>query len=625
MKKIELLAPARNIETGIVAVNCGADAVYIGAEQFGARAGAENGLNEIEKLAAYAHRYYARVYVALNTILRDEELPQALRLAHQLCDIGVDALIVQDAGLLELPLPPLPLIASTQMHNSTPEKVRFLEQVGFQRVILARELTLEQIRDIRSQTSVELEAFVHGALCVSYSGRCYLSYAIGGRSGNRGQCAQPCRKEYQLRDSKGKTVTDSCHLLSLKDLNRSDYLSDLIDAGITSFKIEGRLKDAAYVANIVGFYRQRLDALLDGTSLVRGSSGKSVFTFTPNPYKTFNRGYISYGMDGNEPSLAARYTPKSLGERIGVVQRISQNYFVLSDPHDLASGDGICFLDAGNQLCGTAINSVQGDRVYPEKMESLKKGAEVWRNHDHQFVKILDGKPTERTIEVNMTISETKSGFRLTIRDEDDNEAEFEVPDHKEVAEKKAESFATIRRQLAKLGNTPFRSKRVQIDLEKPYFLPVSLLNQLRRGACDRLLEMREANRPRTWRWMFPNGVPCPDAELDFTENVLNQKAQAFYRRHGATVTEPAAESGLDMEGRKVMTTRYCIKKELGLCGTSKAESGITEPLYLEDENGRRLFLEFNCESCGMSVYFGRPKRRRARSPRSSRRVPAET
>jgi len=608
VRKIELLAPAKDLATGIVAVNCGADAVYIGAERFGARDGAGNSVEDIRRLADYAHRYYARIYVTINTILRDNELPEALRLANRLYEVGVDALIVQDMGLLELPLPPIPLIASTQMHNSTPEKVRFLEQVGFQRVILARELSMEQIREIRSQTSVELEVFVHGALCVSYSGRCYLSYAIGGRSGNRGQCAQPCRRQYQLRDSHDQNVTDFCHLLSLKDLNRSAFLHAMLEAGVTSFKIEGRLKDAAYVANIVGFYRQRLDALLDGESLARSSSGKSRFNFTPNPHKTFNRGYTSYGMGDNEDSPAAIYTPKSLGERIGVVREIGENHFALAKPHDLASGDGICFFDDEHHLCGSTVNVVRNDRVYPDKVQFLKKGTAIYRNLDHRFVKQLTGNPAERFIEVAVTISETVEGFKVTIRDEDDNQAEYELPAQKAMAQKETESLSTIRRQLAKLGNTPFICEKIVIALPKPYFLPVSILNQLRRGAAEKLLGMRESNRPRLRGRILQNNVPYPQTVLDFSENVMNEKAQDFYRRHGAVCKEPA-ESGLNMEGRRVMTTSYCVKKELGLCGIPKAKSRFSEPFYLVDEDGRRLYLEFNCQTCEMAVYFGRPGR----------------
>ncbi|MBM3132772.1 MAG: U32 family peptidase [Chloroflexi bacterium] len=604
MKRIELLAPARDLATGIVAVDCGADAVYIGAERFGAREAAGNSVEDIERLAAHAHRYYARVYVTLNTILRDDELPEALALTHRLYEAGADGLIIQDLSLLELPLPPIPLIASTQMHNATPEKVRFLEGVGFSRVILARELTLDEIREIRSQTSIELEVFVHGALCVSYSGRCYLSHAIGGRSGNRGQCAQPCRRPYQLRDSRGKIVKDFCHLLSLKDLNRSAYLRDLMEAGVTSFKIEGRLKDVPYVANIVGFYRKALDDLLDGKAFGKSSSGKSVFAFTPNPYKTFNRGYTSYGLSGEEGSPAALYTPKSLGERIGTVMRVAADHFVLAEPHDLVGGDGICFFDDAQHLCGTTIHRVQNGKVYPAKMEGVKKGTVIYRNHDHLFLKRLSGKSAERFIGIAMTIAETPGGFEVIAEDEDGNRAGFELPSEKTAAEKKTEALETVRRQLTRLGDTPFVCDEVKIDFEMPLFLPVSLLNRLRRGVCGQLIEVREANRPRRQGCIIQNDLPYPYRDLDFTENVLNEKARAFYRRHGAICREGAAESGLDMQGRRVMTARYCINKELGLCGMVEAKSGFVEPLYLVDEDGRRFRLEFDCCRCRMAIYF---------------------
>jgi collagenase-like PrtC family protease len=605
VRNIELLAPAKDAATGIVAINCGADAVYIGAERFGARESAGNSVADIEKLVTYAHQYYARVYVTLNTILKDEELPDALRLARQLYDIGVDGLIVQDTGLFELPLPPIPLIASTQMHNNSPEKVHFLENVGFQRVILARELTLEQIRQIRRQTAIELEVFIHGALCVSYSGRCYLSYAIGGRSGNRGQCAQPCRRKYQICDISGKAITDPCHFLSLKDLNRSAFLPELLEAGVTAFKIEGRLKDAPYVANIVGFYRQALDAILNGKSFSRSSSGKTYLNFKPNPHKTFNRGYTSYGLETKEASIASIHTPKSLGESIGVVSQMGKNHFILDRPHDLTNGDGLCFFNDDRQLCGTKVNAVRDNRIYPEKMESLKKWTEIFRNYDHRFVKQLTTEPARRLIDINMVIEEGDNGFKVTARDEDSNQVEVEVEARKAIAQKPTEALETIRRQLTKLGNTPFGCEQLKIDCRKPYFLPVSLLNQLRRDICDRLMEVREANRPRSQGQIIKNNVPYPYSTLDFTENVLNEKARSFYRRHGATCKEPAAESGMDMEGRRVMTTLYCIKKELGLCGISLTERGLTEPLYLVDEDGHLLMLEFNCQNCGMAIYFG--------------------
>jgi putative protease len=605
MTRIELTAPAKDAETGMTAIDCGADAVYIGPRSFGAREGAGNSTKDVARLAAYAHRYYARVYATLNTILRDEELPEALQLARELYEAGVDGLIVQDVGLLELELPPLPLIASTQMHNNTPEKALFWEQVGFQRVILARELTLAEIREIRRKTTIELECFVHGALCVSQSGQCYMSYAIGGRSGNRGACAQPCRRPYSLRDSRGRTLQHKRYLLSLKDLNLSEHLAALLEAGVTAFKIEGRLKDRSYVANIVGFYREKLDSLLDGRRFAKSSSGSVALHFSPDPYKTFNRGYTDYGITSHRQEMASMDTPKSMGERIGTVARVGKEYFTLDTEHTLHSGDGLCFFDEAHSLSGTVVNRVHGGKVYPDKMAQITEGTVVFRNHDHLFVRQLESDPAERRVRPQLTLRECPEGLTLSAVDEDGIRAAFSSPVVKKAAEKPDLARATMERQLSKLGHTEFACESVAIELPVPYFVPVSFLNGLRREAIRRLVEERERNRPRPTGAAITNEVPYPEKALAYTGNVLNRKAEAFYRRHGVTSIEAAAESGLDMNGRVVMRTKHCLKEELGLCGKDRAAEGIEEPLYLVDEDGRTYLLEFTCEDCSMVVYFG--------------------
>ncbi|MDY0092180.1 MAG: U32 family peptidase [Candidatus Vecturithrix sp.] len=609
MKQIELLAPARNGEAGIAAVNCGADAVYIGARQFGARENAGNSVQEIERLAQYAHKYWARVYVTLNTMLYDHELPKAVALITQLYEAGIDGLIIQDMGLLECELPPLPLIASTQAHNNTPQKVAFLEQVGIQRAILARELNLDQISEIRRQTStIELECFVHGALCVSYSGQCYLSYAIGGRSGNRGQCAQPCRKKYALKDSNGKILSRPRYLLSLKDMNRADYLRELLEAGITSFKIEGRLKDEAYVKNIVSYYRQRLDALCADSDWRKSSSGIPYINFTPDPVKTFNRGYTSYFLSGRQDEpVASIDTPKSIGEQIGQVVTVDKRYFRLDTPALLHNGDGICFFDTSQELQGTQVNSVQAEKIFPASMEGIVKGMVIYRNYDHEFITQLNNSRIERKISVRMIFRATPRGFLLSAMDEDGNQAEHELVCEKIPARNTEQAINSLRKQLTKCGATEFECTSLEIELSAPCFLPVAQINALRRGALEKLTTLRAQQRSRIQASILKNSVPYPEQELSYLGNVLNQQAGAFYRRHGVTRIEPAAESELlDLRGNKVMTTAYCLRRQLGLCArTPDHSANFTEPLYLVDEHGQEYQLHFHCLTCQSDIFFG--------------------
>ncbi|MEI8176736.1 MAG: U32 family peptidase [Candidatus Omnitrophota bacterium] len=597
-KKIELLAPAKSAEIGIAAINCGADAVYIGAEQFSARENAGNALPDIEKLIAHAHRYYARVYVALNTILKNDELDDALKLVKNLYAIGADGLIVQDVGLLEMPLPPIPLIASTQMNNDSLAKIVFLEKIGFRRVILPREMTLGEIKEIGAATAIELESFVHGSLCVSCSGQCYLSYAIGGRSANRGACAQPCRRLYSLYDENGKLLVKDKHLLSLKDLNRSARLKELMDAGITSFKIEGRLKDLAYVTNIVSFYRQKLDSLLNGGARTKGSSGRTSFDFMPDPFKTFNRGYTEYLLDGNNEHMASPHTPKSLGEKIGTVARAGAGYFTLSGRHDLRNGDGICFFDASGVLQGSLLHKIDGEKIYPDKMYGIKEKTVLYRNLDRLFAKTLEKIPCKRRIDVSFALEEAEDGFTINARDEDGNSGTFSIAAEKIRAEKKSLAESSIRNQLAKLNDTIFTCADISIQLREIYLIPFSIANQLRRGVILALLAEREKNRPQRTQQIMISELPYPLKSIDYLGNCLNKKAAAFYERHGASVVEPAAESGIEMAGRRVMNLKYCVKKDLGLC---KKNHGI---LYLVDEDNRKFLLKCDCAKCGMELFF---------------------
>lgn len=600
MTKIELLAPAKDLNCGTAAINCGADAVYIGAPRFGAREAAGNSLDDIEKLVKHAHKYWAKVYATVNTLIRDSEIPAVFSLIANLYDIGVDALIIQDPGLLECNLPPIPLIASTQMHNNTPDKVAFLEKVGFQRVILARELDLSEIKAIREKTKVELECFVHGALCVSYSGQCYLSYALGGRSGNRGECAQPCRKAYTLADSSGKWLEREKHLLSLRDLNLSESLAELLDAGITSFKIEGRLKDKAYVSNVVAYYRAKLDEAMAGSGRSRSSSGTSQIDFQPDLSKTFNRGYTKYFLNGGSEPVGSIETPKMVGEKMGTVTSISGHTITLDCQAPLHPGDGVCFFNKPGRLQGSVVNAVNGSTFTMEKLQGIETGSVVFRNHDHEFLTKLDKSRPERRIDVSLTLKDITDGIELIAIDEDGNEAKFSVVCDRIAAEKPEQALANIRKQLAKLGDTEFSCREVDVETGPVLFLPISTLNALRRGALDQLTSVRATNRPVWVGGFTKNRAPYPEKQLTYLGNVLNRRTEAFYRRHGVTNIEPAAESGLDISARKLMTTRYCLRRQLDMC-PGKA---LAEPLFLIDADGNRLELRFDCEACGMEVYL---------------------
>ncbi len=604
--KIELLSPAGNLPAAIAAIRCGADAVYIGPSRFSAREAAANSIDDIARVIDFAHLYFVRVYAAVNTLLYDHELPIAEKLIHSLYNRGIDGLIIQDPGLLELDLPPIPLIASTQMHNDTLEKVQFLEAVGFSRAILARELTLDQIANIRRHTSIELECFVHGALCVSMSGQCYASYALGGRSGNRGQCAQPCRKLYRLTNQQGQTLGPDRYYLSLKDLNLAQYLGDLLDAGITSFKIEGRLKNPEYVANITAYYRRQLDDILLRRNLRKASSGNILLGFSPHPAKTFNRGFTDYGLTNSPSQMGSLDTPKSVGEKIGTVRRIARNYFELDNPHDLHNADGICFFDPHHHLLGTVINGVDGAKVYPQKMVALTPGTKIFRNYDHPFHKQLKTIPAQRKITLRMRLYEIPQGIALEGIDEDGLSATVTVEHPKEPAKNPDAARRNITQQLQKLGQTLFICTAVTLDLQTICFFPVSLLNRLRNDLTEALLKVRLQNRSLQPGGVIKNNVPYPLSVLDFRGNVLNDRARAFYRRHGVTKIDPAAESGLDLNGQPLMHTKFCLRRELNLCPGSHPGQPAA-PLLLTDRENHCLELRFRCGpcgSCGMDLFL---------------------
>jgi putative protease len=601
--KIELLAPAKDLSTAMAAIRSGADAVYIGAERFGARQAAANSIDDIRKAVDFAHQYYAKIYVTLNILLYDEELPVAEKMIHQLYEAGIDGLIIQDVGLLELDLPPLPLIASTQMDNSTLEKIKFRQDVGFSRAILARELTLDQIRHIRNGTSLELECFIHGALCVGESGQCYMSCALGYRSGNRGQCAQPCRRLYNLKDKSGKIIVNDRHLLSIKDLNLSEHLEQLIDAGVSAFKIEGRLKDIPYVVNTTAFYRKQLDKILAKKKLQKSSSGSVVLDFEPNPEKTFNRGFTDYGLTGQIGKYGSIDTPKSIGEFIGVVKRADKTFFILDGKHDLHNGDGICFFDAQQNLSGSTVSLVEGQKIYPHKTIEIYAGQKIYRNYDHLFADKLLSIPAERKIALSIIIQETQNSLVISGTDEDGNNARVEIND-KKPALKKDTAKEAFHNQLTRLGNTIFECSDLKIETQEMYFVPASQLNDARRQLVEQLLQVREVNRPRQTGSVLKNNIAYPQKNLTFTGNVLNKKAEDFYHRHGVETIAPAAESGYDLTGQVVMRTKHCLRRELNLCQRSDGKN-IAEPLILQDEDGREYEVRFLCDQCGMEISLG--------------------
>jgi len=604
MKQLELLAPAKDLECGITAIKCGADAVYIGAGKFGARILAGNKLHDIEALIKFAHFYRAKVYVTVNTIFYDSEIEQVQKLIKKLYEIGTDAIIIQDMGLLELDMPPIPIFASTQCHNNTSEKVKFLEKAGFSRVILARELSMEQIKEIRSQTEVELESFIHGALCVSYSGQCYLSYAIGGRSGNRGECAQPCRKLYSLADSTGKIISDKKYLLSLRDLNLSSHIKELIDAGITSFKIEGRLKDVNYIKNIVTFYRNTIDKVIEGTEYHKSSSGKTFAGFSPDPLKTFNRSYSDYFLNGRKKEISSIDTSKFRGEYIGKVSKVCKDHFTIDKLPGikLNNGDGISFFNKTGNLCGTVINNVDNNRIYPNNMDDLQAGMVIYRNFDHEFIKKLKNAEVERKIAVSFRFSELSDGFILHAIDENGIEANASFSTEKEPAKNPEMAIENIRKQVQKLGDTDFICSNIEIDIKSTYFIRVKDLNELRRNVIEKLRLNRENSYQRRFKNIIPNDYTYLSSELTFEGNVLNSYAEKFYTRHGVKNIEPAAESGLAMKSRKLMTTKHCLKYQFGLCSKQNPESKFKEPLYLVDEHNKKYLLKFNCKKCEMEM-----------------------
>ena len=596
MRYIELLSPAKDLTAAIAAIDHGADAVYMGGVRFGARQAAGNSIDDIARAAEYAHRYGARLHATLNTLLFESELRDAELLAHELIAAGVDALIVQDMAFREMNLP-IEMHASTQVGNTTPEGVKFLEECGFARVILERSLTLEQIREICKATNAEVECFVHGAICVGHSGRCFLSRTTSHRSGNRGECSQPCRLPYDLKDEQGRTILSGKHLLSVRDMDLSGELELLMDAGITSFKIEGRLKDARYIKNVVSHYRHRIDDILaHRKDIIRPSAGKSTIEFTPDPAKSFTRGASTYMLHGKQAGVASFDTPKAIGEYLGQVERITRDGFALDKRSDLAAGDGICILTSEG-MKGTNINAIEGTIIIPNRIEGIAKGAKVYRNYDHRFTLSLDRSRTRRAVDVKAWLTLSAEGCTLKVKDEQGVEAEVTRKESLQPANDPQKMCDTARRQIEKSGGTIFSVTEVEVKGGE-FFAPASLLSDMRREALESLLKARIA-APRHHKILTDDGsARYPWQIVTKYENVTNSLADKFYRRHGVEQIEPALELQPTTRER-VMISSYCIRREIGEC--LKEGSKLRGNLYIE-HGAAHYRLNFDCKQCLMTL-----------------------
>ena len=595
-RPLELLAPAKNLECGIAAIDHGADAVYIGAQRFGARASAGNSVADIAKLCDYAHQFQAKVYVTVNTIIYDDELEATRQLLQELADAHVDAILVQDMAFLTIHYPPstIHLHASTQTDNRTTEKVQWLRDLGFSRVVLARELSIDEIRAIHEAVpDVELEVFVHGALCVSYSGLCYASQHCFHRSANRGECAQFCRMQFDLLDADGQVIERNRHLLSLKDMCQIDNLEALAEAGATSFKIEGRLKDVAYAKNVTAAYSERLNEIIrrHPDRYHRASLGRCRYTFTPNLQKTYNRGYTTYFANGRRSDIASFDTPKAMGEFVGTVKELRRDSFNVAGTARFANGDGLCFLDKERQLQGFRVNRVEGNRLFPQRMpDGLHPGLRLYRNNDQEFERLLSKPSAERKIPITLSLRPTAEGFCLSSGD-----VAVELPIEHQTAEKPQRE--NIIRQLTKLGNTPYECSEVDLPEDFNYFIPSSQLAELRRQLVDGLAyephESYESYRP--YEPHEPH-KPYPSPHL---YNIANREACHFYGVDSPTAYElhPSADAVL-------MQCRHCLRYSLGYCVKHGGQRpSWREPLYLRLGDGRRFRLEFDCLNCQMNVY----------------------
>ena len=598
MKQLELLAPAKDFDTAVDAINCGADAVYIGAGKFGARHSATNAIEDIARVAEYAHRYGAKVYATLNTLLYDNELEEARKQALELIEAGVDALIVQDMAYCRMNLP-IELHASTQTNCVTPERVKFFEEVGFARAILERSLSKNDIAKIRKTTNLELEAFVHGAICVSQSGRCFFSRSTSERSGNRGECSQPCRLEYDLCNDKGEIIIKGKHLLSVRDLDLSARLGEMIDLGITSFKIEGRLKDRTYVRNIVSLYRQLLDhEIAKRNDVERSSAGHSTIEFEPNASRTFTRGAGEYFFDGKRRGVASFDTPKAMGERVGKVIRIDRRGIILDRKHDLTSGDGVCFISNGS-LIGTNVVGIEGERVQLNRYEGVTLGAELFRNYNRLFSQAVERSRVKRTIEVDFTLKFEKNKITLFAIDETGCDSLATTPYTYEEARDKVKGEEALRRQLARSGDTIFEVRNIEI--ENIGFVPMSVVAELRRDVLAKLEEERIYRYSAKERRPFieKQDIRYPAEQLTPQDNVTNHLAREFYTDHGVAEIAEGLDCRTSTAGEQVIISDYCIRREIGEC--LKERPRLKGDLFLV-RGTKRYRLCFDCKACQMKV-----------------------
>ena len=606
-KKVEILSPAKNLVQGMAAINAGADAVYIGAPQFGARSNATNSIEDIEELVKYAHLFKAQVFVVVNTILYEQELEDCKKLIYQLYDIGVDALIVQDMAIMEMDLPPIVIHASTQANNRDPQHVKFLADAGMKRVVLARELNLDQIKDISKATDVELEFFVSGALCVSFSGNCYMSIANGERSANRGSCAQNCRLPYNLVDGTGKTLIANSHLLSIKDLDLSNQLPNLIEAGITSFKIEGRLKDMVYVKNNTSYLRKKLDSFLENNEqFIKASSGRTFYNFEAEMDRSFNRGYTDYFVNKRTEKIGSWESPKSQGQLIGKLLEVKANGYVIENSDLLNNGDGLYFLNENNEPDGAQVNIIINNIVVPNTFKPLQPGTVIYRNSDANFNRLVEREDSAvRKIGVTLNFSETTNGFQLVAIDEDGHKSISTFTSEKELAKNEESTIPNIKKNLSKTGGTPFIVDEINVDFSNNWFLPISKINEVRRIVLEQLIDIRINEYQRKEIQIKKTDHPYPVKQLDFTYNVSNNLARAFYKRHGVTDIEKAFELQWDPGKSRVMVTKYCVKYELGKCARfQKATMGekVVEPLILK-QGELEYKLKFNCKPCEMEIW----------------------
>ena len=664
MKKIELLSPAKNLEVGIAAINHGADAVYIGGPSFGAREKVGNSIEDIETLCRHAALFDAKVYVTMNTLLFDSELEEARKLAYDCWNAGVDALIVQDMALLNMDMPPIALHASTQCHNIEAEKVKFLEDVGFSQVVLARELSIEQIKDIRSKTTVPLEYFVHGALCVSYSGQCYLSHVIGGRSANRGACAQPCRLSWNLENAEGKRLVSNRHLLSLRDLNNSKNIEELIDAGITSFKIEGRLKDIDYVKNVTAFYRKTIDEIIERRDdLCRSSRGESNPSFNPNPEKSFSRGFTDYFIHGRQKYIDAPYSPKSMGEYLGTIEKVKNKSVTIRTGKTLHNGDGLCFLDRENNLLGFNVNAVDENKTRSltqtvtsntdvSMMTRFKiEGSKIFRNSDLVWQKEVEKSQGNRKIKIDLRFTDTEDGFALSARLHNEDATgvtslQFvttNISIEKEIANNAEKALENIKNKISQWGDTEFSVEEIEIFFDNiqhttdnrlcpqeshvdtdgrtstAYFIRASVLGEMKKDLVEKLksylIEKHRDERER--RDVTPvasqdvtpvasqdvtpvaSQVIYPQTSLSYLGNIINNKSREFYELHGVKDIEDGLEKIKSNDELVVMTTKHCIRYANNIC--SKEIGKPATSLYLVNDKGR-FRLDFDCRNCCMKV-----------------------